>query len=733
MSAAELIRYLTSALFVLIFVAVGLTAVRERNRASLNTTLLFAAIALVIAQGQVAAALGVQSAALGVLSILLLLALPYLQLRLVDDFAGVRTGVMRACVAGLAFAALVAVVGALRLIDLIPVAGPLVGFAILYFVGFGAYAAVGFGREARRSAGIARTRMSFAAGGSLALSLTLAVAVTGQLIGPALSGAAMMLLAFLSASAFAAAFAPPSFLRRAWREPALRSFFSGAAAISPLEPRADIIAKLEAGAARATGASAAHVALSSGDGLIAIERDDRGSLATGLVHSVFKSQRAQMSVEDSRAILAAPISGRGRRLGVLSITGRRVPLFASDDLDLVRLLADQAAVVLDGARLYEELASTNRELSEATRVKSEFLANMSHELRTPLNAILGFSGLLTEQIGPSLTDRQRRFLHNIEEAGQHLLELINDVLDLSKVEAGKLELRPEIVAVEALLEPVAAAGRAAAQAKDVVFEVHSESSEGLLLDPTRVRQVLFNLVSNAVKFTPAGGSVVLRTSLEGPDLLIEVTDTGIGIPTEARDRVFGVFERFHEGRNAAEGTGLGLALTKRLVERMRGSIVFESEDGQGTTFHVRLPDVRTEPVVGQRILVVEDERHDADLIVAVAASLNLRAEVVHSLAGTTLALRRGRPLAIVLDLRLPDGRGEQVLRDLRNDPLNGSVPVIVVTVEAEPSLLLALGADDYLTKPIDRARLERWLTRACSGALFQPAATSGREHAHSPR
>jgi signal transduction histidine kinase/CheY-like chemotaxis protein len=638
---------------------------------------------------------------------------------------------MRLCVAGLALAGLVAVAGVVRLVDLASAAPPLIGLAVLYFVGFGAYAAVGFAREAHRTGGIARTRMAFAASGSLALSLTLGVAVTGQLIGPALSGAATMLLAFVSASAFAAAFAPPSILRRAWREPALRSFFSRAAAISPLESRAEIITKLEAGAARATSASAAHIVLWSGEGLIAVDRDDTGSLATGLVQSVFTSQRAQLSLKNSRAVLAAPISGRGRRLGVLAITGRRVPLFASDDLDLVQVLADQAAVVLDGARLYEELALSNRELSEATRVKSEFLANMSHELRTPLNAILGFSGLLTEQIGASLTERQRRFLHNIEEAGQHLLELINDVLDLSKVEAGKLELRPEIMAVEALLEPVCAAARAAAQAKDVRFDVESQPSEGLLLDPTRVRQVLFNLASNAVKFTPSGGRVLLRSAFDGPDLLIDVTDTGIGIPAEARDRVFGVFERFHEGRVAAEGTGLGLALTKRLVERMGGSIAFESEDGRGTTFHVRLPDVRTEPVIGQRILVVEDERHDADLIVAVAASLNLRAEVVRSVAGTALALRRGRPLAIVLDLRLPDGRGEQVLRDLKDDPTNGSVPVIVVTVEAEPSLLLALGADDYLTKPIDRARLELWLTRACAAALPHPVAVNGREHAHS--
>jgi signal transduction histidine kinase/ActR/RegA family two-component response regulator len=725
MSAAELIRYLTNALFVVVFIAVARTALRDRTWSSLNTTMLFGAVALVIAQSQITALFGVHSELLTALSILLLMALPYLQLRLVDDFAGVRPIVMRLCLAGVGFTVLVLIMSALGVVNLTTVAEPLIGIAVLYFFGFGAYAAIGFGREAYRTAGIARRRMTLAAGGSLALSLTLLVAATGEFVGPAISSVATMILGFLSAAAFAGAFAPPAVLRRAWREPALRSFFSDAAAISPLESRADIVAKLEAGAARAAGARAAHIVLSNGVGPLAVERDGDRAMAAVLVQNVFGTQRAQLSLAHSGAVLAAPVSGRGRRFGVLAITGRRAPLFASDDLDLVQLLADQAAIVLDGATLYEDLASANKELSEATRVKSEFLANMSHELRTPLNAILGFSGLLTEQVGASLTARQQRFLGNIGEAGQHLLELINDVLDLSKVEAGKLELRPEVIALDMLLEPVVAAGRAAAQTKGLAFEVQNPAGEGLLLDPTRVRQILFNLVSNAVKFTPAAGRVELRAALDGPDLLLAVADTGIGIPTEARERVFGVFERLHEGLVETEGTGLGLALTKRLVEQMGGSIAFESEEGRGTTFRVRLPDVRTEPVAGKRILVVEDERHDADLIVAVAASLGLRAEVVRSLAATSLALGRGRPLAIVLDLRLPDGRGEQLLRDLKGDPTNASVPVIVVTVEAEPSALLALGADDYLTKPIDRARLERWLTRACGGARPKAVALSG--------
>jgi signal transduction histidine kinase/ActR/RegA family two-component response regulator len=419
---------------------------------------------------------------------------------------------------------------------------------------------------------------------------------------------------------------------------------------------------------------------------------------------------------------------------VLAVLGKRAPLFASDDLDLVQLLAEQAAIVLDGARLYGDLASANRDLSQATKVKSEFLANMSHELRTPLNAILGFSGLLSEQLNGSMTDKQKRFIRNIHEAGEHLLDLINDVLDLSKVEAGKLELRPEVLTLDLLLEPVSAAGRTAAQARGVLFTTEAVTAGPLFLDPTRVRQVLFNLVSNAVKFTPSGGHVTLRGFVEGRELLFEVADTGVGIPTAVRDRVYGVFERFHEGRAEAAGTGLGLALTKRLVEQMDGSISFESEEGKGTTFRVQLPDVATEHVVGERILVVEDERHDADLIVAVASSVDLRAEVVRGLAGTEEALARGRPLGVVLDLRLPDGRGEQFLGRLKTDPAYADVPVIVMTVEAEPATVLALGADDYLNKPIDRARLESWLRRLAQRKIDHDRVSKPRRVlAHSPR
>jgi signal transduction histidine kinase/ActR/RegA family two-component response regulator len=355
----------------------------------------------------------------------------------------------------------------------------------------------------------------------------------------------------------------------------------------------------------------------------------------------------------------------------------------------------------------------------ANRHKSEFLANMSHELRTPLNAILGFSELLQEQLDGVVNDRQKRYLTNVRDAGSHLLTLINDVLDLSKVEAGRIELRPERIVVAALLAPVLAATREAARVQDVDFSTSSEDDQrSIYVDPGRVRQVLFNLLSNAVKFTPAGGTVALTVSVAAGTLDIAVVDTGFGIPIDKQDRVFGTFERFHEAMSSTHGTGLGLALTKRLVELHHGTIDFTSREGDGSTFHVRLPDVVMDGRA-RRVLVIEDDRRDADLVIALAAAHGLTSEVASSVEEATTAIVRSLPAGIVLDLRLRDGRGEGILELLKADPTMAMIPVVIVTAEDDEGRSTRLGADDYLTKPIHRPRLERWLARVA--AREQPA------------
>src|SRR5256885_15335422 len=486
MNGAELVRLVTNALFLVVFVGALRTALRERSRTSVDATILFGALAFVIAQGQIAALLGTQlPAALGLVSAVLLLALPYLQLRLVDDFAGVRPLVLRLCLGGLVAGAAAAVIGILQLVVL-PAALPvIVVLALAYFVGFCAYAGFVLIREARLAKGVARNRRGRAACGGIALSLPLIVALTGTIVGQAASRVASMVLSLCSALGYVVAFAPPVLLKRAWREPALRSFLTRAAAISPHEPPETILRGLEVAIARVAPGQSARIALiDQTTEALAIENDEELLSLAELMAGIVETQTPRFVRTAHGATLASPITGRGRRIGVLVVMGRRAPLFASDDLDLVQLLAEQAAIVLDGARLYGDLASANRDLSHATQVKSEFLANMSHELRTPLNAILGFSGLLSEQLVGSMNDKQKRFLRNIQEAGDHLLELINDVLDLSRVEAGKLELRPEILTLEVLLEPVAAAGRTAAQAKGVTFTMEAITAQ-LFLDPIR--------------------------------------------------------------------------------------------------------------------------------------------------------------------------------------------------------------------------------------------------------
>jgi signal transduction histidine kinase len=361
-----------------------------------------------------------------------------------------------------------------------------------------------------------------------------------------------------------------------------------------------------------------------------------------------------------------------------------------------------------------QLTHMNATVEAATRAKSDFLANMSHELRTPLNAVLGFSDVLLEQLRETLSDRQIRYLTNIHSAGQHLLELINDVLDLSKVEAGRLQLRPDVVTLPTLLEPVIASTAQLAADRGIRFEAPDVPMGSALVDAGRVRQILLNLLSNAVKFTRPGGTVQFLVSAEKGALRFEVVDDGIGIPESEKSRVFGVFERLHEGRSDAAGTGLGLAITKKLVELQHGLIDFSSVEGVGTRFWITFEDVIVEASIGPRVLIVEDDPSDAQLISALVREAGLRVEVAPTASGALAAVARSLPTAVILDLRLPDRRGDDVLRSLKGDPRTARVPVLVVTVEDDDGRLRQLGAD-HMTKPIDRERLRRWVIAVNTG------------------
>ena len=237
-----------------------------------------------------------------------------------------------------------------------------------------------------------------------------------------------------------------------------------------------------------------------------------------------------------------------------------------------------------------ELEMTNRELERANRLKSEFLASMSHELRTPLHTIIGFSELLSEELEGPLNEKQKRFVQHIHTDSLHLLELINDVLDISKIEADRLELRPEAFDLTALVAESLASVRSLADAKSHKLETALDVPTALEADRLRIKQVLVNLLSNAIKFTPEGGRIRLEARVQESFVVVSVTDTGVGIPPEEHESIF---DKFHQvgatTKGVREGTGLGLAITKRLVEQHGGSIWVQSQPQQGSTFLFTLP------------------------------------------------------------------------------------------------------------------------------------------------
>lgn len=427
-----------------------------------------------------------------------------------------------------------------------------------------------------------------------------------------------------------------------------------------------------------------------------------------------------------RSLLAAPILRGELLLGVVVIRRRSVGPFSEEVVELLETLASQSAVAIVNARLFGELARKSQELEVASRHKSEFLASMSHELRTPLNAVIGFSEVLIDRMFGDLNERQDEYLHDIRNSGRHLLELLNEILDLSKVEAGRLELEPTEFLAPSALEYALSLVRERASAHRIALSLQVEDGVGLLeADELRFKQVVLNLVSNAVKFTPDGGTVTVRASASDDGLTVTVSDTGVGIPEEDRERIFESFQQGGRGAPREEGTGLGLTLSRRLVELLGGHLWLDSALGAGSTFGFTIP-LRPPLAPGYRkpdpadddlpvVLLVDDDRASLDLVSAYLSGG--RAHVVRARDGVDALtmVRQLSPAAVVLDIRLPRLDGWEVLSRLKADPGTAGIPVVVVSVVDERARGLALGAADYLLKPIRRADLVAALDRV--GAL----------------
>jgi signal transduction histidine kinase len=286
-----------------------------------------------------------------------------------------------------------------------------------------------------------------------------------------------------------------------------------------------------------------------------------------------------------RAMLAVPLLREDRILGGLVVARKTPGAFPPNVVALVQTFASQSALAIQNARLYREIEDKSLQLGLASQHKSEFLANMSHELRTPLNAIIGFSEVLLERMFGDLNEKQAEYQQDILSSGQHLLSLINDILDLSKVEAGQLELEVSRFSLRAALENGLTIVKERASRHGIGLSLEVEPGlDRIEADERKVKQIVFNLLSNAVKFTPDGGKVDVSARLTEGEVVIAVRDTGIGIAADDLPRVFDEFRQVGQGDARAEGTGLGLALAKRFVELHSGRIWVESEPGQGSTF-----------------------------------------------------------------------------------------------------------------------------------------------------
>jgi signal transduction histidine kinase/CheY-like chemotaxis protein len=435
----------------------------------------------------------------------------------------------------------------------------------------------------------------------------------------------------------------------------------------------------------------------------------------------------------ARSVLCVPMLKDDEFVGAIIIYRQEVRPFTDKQIVLLQNFAAQAVIAIENARLLNELRARTRELEDkseqlelASQHKSQFVANMSHELRTPLNAIIGLTEMMYTNAARFGTEKAVEPLRRVNRAGTHLLGLINQVLDVSKIEAGKLELAPEPIALPPLIEEVIGTARQLAEQNRNRLTTRIEANLATIVtDPMRLRQILLNLLSNACKFTRDGEVALgVRKVVDGRSWVeFAVSDTGIGMTPEQQA---GLFEEFTQADSSTArrygGTGLGLAITRKLARMMGGDVTVESKPGAGSLFTVRLPGHAEATAAAHTssrsdcVLVIDDDETARELITDQLKAEGLAVKTASGgLEGLRLA-KELRPMAITLDVMMPDLDGWSVLAALRQDADLADIPVIMVTIVDERRRGAALGAAGYLTKPIDRERLHRVIARFRSRA-----------------
>jgi signal transduction histidine kinase/CheY-like chemotaxis protein len=421
-----------------------------------------------------------------------------------------------------------------------------------------------------------------------------------------------------------------------------------------------------------------------------------------------------------RPAIAGPAEASASEPGALVLLNQHRGLFEADDAVLLGELAVQAAVLAEQGRVAAHMAAAAEAATLASKAKSDFLANMSHELRTPLNAIIGFSELM----GGEDTDGDSRWVPNewidhIRNGGRHLLGLINDVLDLSKVEAGRIELFPEALPLPDVIGEAVATLGPLIRAHELELTV-AVPPLTITADPIRFRQIVDNLLSNAIKFTPEGGQIFIAAHRDGDQTHVSVTDTGPGIAQADQPLVFTEFTQVGDVGKRKSGTGLGLPLARRLAQAHGGDIDLESEPGHGTRFTITMPNgiisnvnaADTDgPVVCRAggVLVIEDDPAAALLLSTHLERAGYPVTVAATGEEGLAAARTCQPAVILLDLILPGIDGRRVLAQLKDDPWLRQIPVAIISVTDEREVGLALGAVDYFVKPVNHGALLAWL------------------------
>ncbi len=475
----------------------------------------------------------------------------------------------------------------------------------------------------------------------------------------------------------------------------------------------------------------------------------------------------------TRLVVCAPLRAKGQPRGAIAVINKLKGEIDHNDLRLLTNIASAAATALENAILYErarreivergkteaileaerksladrvsaqtaELRKTNAELAHAMRLKDEFLASMSHELRTPLNAILGIAEGLQEQFYGPLNDRQVRSVQLVEHSGRHLLALINDILDVAKIESGELMLEMETISVPAICAGSLQFIKLAAAKKQI--SVQSEVDEQvshLQADSRRLKQILINLLSNAVKFTPENGAIGLKVTGDPANQAVRFTvwDTGIGIAKEDFPRLFKPFVQLDSSLSRQfPGTGLGLSLVKRMTEMHSGSVSVESEVGQGSRFTVTLPWQAPDPLEVERalreraalsqtgglhtsqlthqpsrtrILLAEDDRINAEIFIQFIESLGYQVTLVKNGFDAVRVCREEQPALILMDIQMPGMNGLEAIEQIRSRSDAKTIPIIALTalaMEGDQERCLAAGANEYLTKPVPLRQLKK--------------------------